>query len=484
MPFGPAQILLSALALAATSQAAAPEPSGTIWYRIAADDGKALGHASREIVAVEGGREIIDSSEVRLQEMGDPARRVTERTVTRQDAQGRVVSIAEHSQIGASWSRVEATIAPDLAVITRRTGSDRSTVRVPLPAGVRFDGGEGLLAGWDMAATPRLEFENFNLDAMLVERVTIEAPPGAAPDSEGRTGVIRKRYDGHELRTIARLTLDRDRRIVAFAQPMFGTTIITRVTDRETAMQPHPSYHVLANMMVRMPFRMPTAAVQGHIRYRFSFRDGIEFAPPQTGEQRIAARPDGVVIDICATCGPGLPTDPAYLTHALRSTPWLQSEDHRIRAIAQPVAMSRFNQTRKMEMLLERAKPYMGDIDFTGHFSAVETLNRRSGDCTEAAVLLAALGRSAGIPTRVVSGLVYSRQRYHGTTNAFMPHSWVVAYVDGHWKSFDLALERFDSSHIVLTVGDGDARSIMAAAQLASLLNFEEVVEVRRRPPA
>ncbi len=34
------------------------------------------------------GREIVDSSEMRLQELGDPARRVVERTVTRQDATG------------------------------------------------------------------------------------------------------------------------------------------------------------------------------------------------------------------------------------------------------------------------------------------------------------------------------------------------------------------------------------------------------------
>jgi hypothetical protein len=60
----------------------------------------------------------------------------------------------------------------------------------------------------------------------------------------------------------------------------------------------------------------------------------------------------------------------------------------------------------------------------------------------------------------------------------------VVAYVDGHWKSFDLALERFDSSHIALTIGDGDARSIMAASQLASLLGWEAMVEVRPRPRA
>ena len=140
-----------------------------------------------------------------------------------------------------------------------------------------------------------------------------------------------------------------------------------------------------------------------------------------------------------------------------------------------------------MELLADKARPHLGNIDFAGHFSALETLDRHAGDCTEAAVLLAALGRAAGIPTKVASGLVYSRQRYHGVANVFMPHSWTLAYVEGRWRSFDLALGAFDSTHIALTVGDGDSRSILAAGQLASLLEWKEMTEVRTRsrvPPS
>jgi len=124
----------------------------------------------------------------------------------------------------------------------------------------------------------------------------------------------------------------------------------------------------------------------------------------------------------------------------------------------------------------------MPRVDFAGHYSALETLARRAGDCTEAAVLLAALGRAIGIPTRVASGLVYSREDYHGVANVFMPHSWVLAYVDGKWRSFDAALDRFDATHIALVIGDGDARSIGAANQLASLLQWQSMTEVRPRP--
>lgn len=480
--FGPA--LLSILMLAAQAGMAASVRDGpdTIWYVIAAEGGDVLGYAAREVRPRAGGREVIDTSETRLQEMGDPARRVTDRTVTLQDSNGRALSILKESRIGGEWSRVEAEIGAREVRLTRHTQADRRTMHVPIGDGVRFDAGEGLLPGWDMAATPRLEFENFNVEAMQVERIVIEAVPGAAADAEGRIPVIRRRFEGDDLRTLARLLLDRQRRIVAITQPLFGTSISSRVADRETALRPHPPYRPFAAMMVRAPFRVSPSAMQGHIRYRFGFRDGLAFAPPQTGEQRVTTRPDGIVLDICAACGEGLPTDPAALAHALQSTPWLQSDHPTLREIARPAAISRSNQARKMELLVERGRPYLGDVDYAGHFSALETVRRRMGDCTEAAVLLAALGRAAGIPTRVVSGLVYMRNRYHGVTNAFMPHSWVVAYVDGKWRSYDMALGSFDNSHIALAIGDGEPRAIMAATQLASLLSWDDVMEVRARP--
>jgi hypothetical protein len=64
-----------------------------------------------------------------------------------------------------------------------------------------------------------------------------------------------------------------------------------------------------------------------------------------------------------------------------------------------------------------------------------------------------------------------------------MPHSWVIAEVDGKWRSYDAALDAFDMTHIVFTIGDGDERSILAARQLSGLVRWEAMAEVRK-PPA
>jgi hypothetical protein len=457
-----------------------PPRATETWYRIVAADGTPIGHVRNEARQGPEGRETVSEQQI-LVESGEGSTRISERRVVREDGSGRPVSISEYAQVGRSWSRLEARIGPDKAEIVRSTRVGRTAAAVALPPGVRFDSGSGLLRGWNRAAAPRLEFDNLNVSAMAIEHVVIELDPGAVrPD--GSFSAIRRRYEGRDLRAVGRLTLAADGRVLSTTQPMMGTSVTIELSDRETALKPHPAYRLLQSAMVKSPFRISAAAMRGRLRFRFAYREGLAFPFPETSEQRARATAEGVAVEICADCGPGLATDKAALAEALRPTAWLQSDDPRLKAIARPVARLTTPEARKMALLAEKARPYLEKIDFAGHFSALETLDRKAGDCTEAAVLLAALGRAAGIPTKVASGLVYSRERYHGVANVFMPHSWTLAYVDGRWRSFDLALDTFDSTHIALTVGDGDSRSILAAGQLASLLEWKEMSEVRPLP--
>lgn len=458
--------------------AGAPPGSTETWYRIVAADGAPIGHGRSETRRGPDGAETVSEQQM-LVDNGEGDTRISERRIVREDANGRTVSISEYNRTGRSWSRVEARIGPDKAEIVRSTPVDRRSATIALARGVRFDSGLGLMRGWDRAAAPRLEFDNLNVAAMAVEHVVIE-PSGT--DADGAFTAIRRRYDGLELRGVGRLTLEADGRVRSMTQPMMGTSVTIAVSDRETALKAHSAYRLLQSAMVKSPYRISPEAMRGRIRFRFAYKDGLAFPLPETSEQRSVASAEGVAVEICGDCGPGLATDKAALDEALRPTGWLQSDDPRLKAIARPIARMSTSDARKMALLADKARPYLERIDFAGHFSALETLDRRAGDCTEAAVLLAALGRSAGIPTKVASGLVYSRQRYHGVANAFLPHSWTLAYVDGRWRSFDLALEAFDSTHIAFTVGDGDPRSILAAGQLASLLEWKEMSEVRSRP--
>lgn len=103
----------------------------------------------------------------------------------------------------------------------------------------------------------------------------------------------------------------------------------------------------------------------------------------------------------------------------------------------------------------------------TAYASASETARTGSGDCTEHAVLLAALLKARGIPARVCHGLVYVEQGGSAisgqaevdamgnvveaggptTTGQFGWHMWSQAMINGHWHDLDATL------HIPYSVG-------------------------------
>ena len=75
-----------------------------------------------------------------------------------------------------------------------------------------------------------------------------------------------------------------------------------------------------------------------------------------------------------------------------------------------------------------------------GFATASEVARNREGDCSEHAVLLAAMGRAAGLPSRVVAGLVYVPEM-EGKTNVMGYHLWTQFHLRGSWVDFDAALD-------------------------------------------
>jgi hypothetical protein len=63
-------------------------------------------------------------------------------------------------------------------------------------------------------------------------------------------------------------------------------------------------------------------------------------------------------------------------------------------------------------------------------------MKNRTGDCTEHAVLAAALFRSAGIPARGVTGMIFARE-FMGRENVFVYHMWIEVFYMGRWQPVD-----------------------------------------------
>lgn len=80
-----------------------------------------------------------------------------------------------------------------------------------------------------------------------------------------------------------------------------------------------------------------------------------------------------------------------------------------------------------------------------GFATASEVARTKEGDCSEHGVLLAALGRLNGIPSRVVVGLAYVPV-FGKQDDIFGYHMWTQFYIDGRWIDVDAALRETDCS--------------------------------------
>jgi hypothetical protein len=80
-----------------------------------------------------------------------------------------------------------------------------------------------------------------------------------------------------------------------------------------------------------------------------------------------------------------------------------------------------------------------------GFGTASEVCRSKEGDCSEHAVLLAALGRLNGIPSRVAVGVVYV-PRLGSRSDVFGYHMWTQFLIDGEWIDLDAALRETDCS--------------------------------------
>jgi len=84
----------------------------------------------------------------------------------------------------------------------------------------------------------------------------------------------------------------------------------------------------------------------------------------------------------------------------------------------------------------------------TAMATAAEVAKSLEGDCTEHAMLLAALCRARKLPARVAVGLVY-----YAPKQAFAYHMWTEAWIESRWIPLDatLGLGGIGAAHLKLT---------------------------------
>jgi hypothetical protein len=180
---------------------------------------------------------------------------------------------------------------------------------------------------------------------------------------------------------------------------------------------------------------------------------GVDRVPPSDAAQRCTAVREGIGCEMKrgggATAGDAVPLAPTEARY-LRSSVTVQSDDPSIRRLAAEItggsAATEENITRILRWLDQNVEKAPLDV-----FSALDVLQQRKAECQGHAYLYTALARAAGIPTKVVNGLVYSDE-----LQGFLYHSWTESRVGARWQAVDPTFGQLtaDATHIKLVEGE------------------------------
>jgi hypothetical protein len=152
---------------------------------------------------------------------------------------------------------------------------------------------------------------------------------------------------------------------------------------------------------------------------------------------------------------------------ALESNMYLQVNNPRVIALARKAV----GNTTDTALAVKKIENFVGQYITAkglsvGYASALEVIESKQGDCSEHAVLAAALCRAIGIPAQVVVGVTYVAE-FKGGKNCFGGHAWTRALIKDKWVDFDATFKGtgrggFEAGHIALAIGNGEPGDFFA----------------------
>jgi hypothetical protein len=243
------------------------------------------------------------------------------------------------------------------------------------------------------------------------------------------------------------------------------------VTDRADCMKQPEGAEIFAASLIHPQRALSDPKRQAQAFYRITAGPADGKLPLwNEGEQRVLTTGPGTS-DIVVTAPRITPADADWqLPHPdtpelhpyLQPTAYLEVNSPEIQALARQAVGAEKNPVRAAHDIERFVRAYITKKDLNiGFASAGETAKSREGDCTEHAVLCAALGRAVGLPTRCVLGFGYIppgmdeptiASEVGPDTGVFGFHMWAEAWIaPDKWVAMDAALDGFDVGHIAIT---------------------------------
>ncbi|MCH2137538.1 MAG: transglutaminase-like domain-containing protein [Phycisphaerales bacterium] len=380
------------------------------------------------------------------------------------DPQGRPIEIRTRQVLSGAPNETTWRFTKDAIEITAAQGGTTNTIRVPLPT-----------TPWlTPQAARQLIAQRGDAGATTITYTTIAPELGVdvVQQSMERIGDTTVHWQGRDVKCTrwstktqglpfeSEATLSTDWRPVAGAMHLpFGELRYVLAGPQVTSLA-GDAPELFTSLFVEPITALSRVHQRDQLLLQLTTKNGDDIDLASSGAQSIAGRGPGRITVLVDPSAPlpvkgGDVDDPDYRT----SSTLIDSAHPDVLALVHKAVPERdANWPRRAEAMRDFVRRWVRSKGLSTAFaSASETARSREGDCSEHAVLLAAMLRADGIPSRVATGLVWI-----DWANAFGWHMWTQAMLDGRWVDLDATLPMaYSPGHVLVStsaLADGDGQ--------------------------
>ena len=258
-----------------------------------------------------------------------------------------------------------------------------------------------------------------------------------------------------------------------------GMSVELIACDKFFAMSDNDIYDLLDQTLVQCPASLPDRDTLKSVTYYLKPAPDKNVDIPADDNQSVTEKDSNILVTVKPVVGIGKTllkydgekysgNDEKILEASIPSQ-YVQSDDKAIIKLAKEAIGDTTYEIIAAKNIESFVGEYITEKSMSvGYATAVEVAKSKQGDCSEHAVLTAALCRAVGIPARVAVGLVYV-ESVGEKTDVLGGHAWTEAYIDGRWIGLD-ATRGYGPGHIKLAAGKGDPTDYMQ--MIGSFGNF------------
>ncbi|MFW6156621.1 MAG: transglutaminase-like domain-containing protein [Armatimonadota bacterium] len=472
----PLLVLVAILAVARGAMTVAPPPTaeelehliGTDWYSVRIF-GQPNGYARIEtdLIDTPDGPRLRVTEELKvLITIGGNHLEAGKSQVTVHDERLRPVSIEMVKNELGRASDLSARLEGDQMIVRTVSPEDgappASVRRLDVPDDLASDAIIALrLSRGELSVGDTFSYAVYDPEVDVIDRHTVTVD-GRESINDTQSTVVRAASEKLGVEVVS--WIDDEGRLLRQSVPGLMELTLERVGEQEALASLAP-FEI--NSAIEVERHLPLVRSLREVRLRVQRNVGPAaelFA--QTPRQEIRGDGDDALVTIARETPPDgslpLPITGDEMAQFLQPSTYVQSDDPRLIETAREILGDETDAWGAAQKLCSWVHRNMHAVSSEPRpITALEILESMRGDCTEHAILMAALGRAVGLPTKLATGLAYVGGR-------FGYHAWAEVYV-GRWVEMDPSWGEVtvDAGHVLVFSSSLDEASF-AQASLAT----------------